>query len=197
MKIDHAFRIRRSLAVSAASLLAGLAACAVSAEPEPSPAPVAQVPHAPAGRAHPVYAPVAAAGRGAPYGTPPSSAFDFQRKSPIEFLEFLAVLEGEASATAFRPTVFAVHGIHVGWIRAEDLPALYAALDDERPCVSVVGTQSSVLRGVSTVGREAAFLIDGYHSEVELTGYGGYPPAIHSGFATPAAALMQNRTSTR
>ena len=196
MKTDSLIDSGKIRFLAAATTVWMLGACETSAPPaavKPGPSATAT----PAARKHPVYEPVAVAFRGAPIPTPPESPFDFQRNSPAEFLEFLAKPPRAHVDADFRSSSFAVTGIHVGWIRSEDLPALHEALDDARPCMSVVGMHSSILPGESTVGREAAFLIDGYYSEVDRTAYGGYPPAIHSGFATPAATLRQKRSSTK
>lgn len=143
----------------------------------------------PGDRAHAVFAPRAASDR-----APASEAaepFDFQRGAPAEFLELLATRG--AGPTSGRFHCFTMEAVHSGWIRPGDLPALYRALDDARPCPAVVLVTSSIVPAGSTVSREAAFLIDGYWSDVRQSGYGGYPPAIHSGFATPADELKRTR----
>jgi hypothetical protein len=60
------------------------------------------------------------------------------------------------------------------WVRMWDLPFLISKAQDQTPCRSVVSTYSSFRpRGVSTVGREAKFLILGIKACA-------YPPALSS-----------------
>jgi hypothetical protein len=60
------------------------------------------------------------------------------------------------------------------WLRMRDLPFLIAKAEEQTPCRGVVSTYSSFLpRGVSTVGREAKFLILGVRACA-------YPPALSS-----------------
>ena len=99
--------------------------------------------------------------------------FDWQHRTPLEFLDVLrqrAVLQ-TAHVT---PAWYTVHGTHRGWIVEGDIPKLLELVDSTEPCAAVVSSGSSVLpTKLSTVGREAMFLIDGYRS-------GAYPPAIAS-----------------
>lgn len=104
-------------------------------------------------------------------------AFDFQTKGPSEFLEFLSFYP--TTARDFRS--YTVWGTHRGWIRQSDVPALIEQLDSTKPCAPVHKAISSFLgTTLSTVGREAAFLLEGFRSEVENTGYRGYPPSLNS-----------------
>ena len=137
-------------------------------------------------RAHPVYPSVA-------YdpGTEPlapvdviDGPFDFQAAGPLEFLEYLrsaAPGKGpETNAAAFGGGL-TVWGTHRGWIVEEDLPKLIAQLDSREPCLAVAKAISSFRSFEnSTVGREAAFLIEGFRAEQDRSGYAGYPPALNS-----------------
>ena len=109
-------------------------------------------------------------------GTEP---FDFQERSPVLFLAFLESeferrSEDDSSGSSGR--FFTVRETHRGWIQASDLLQLAELLDSEAPCLSVVRENSSLIpfEG-STIGIEAAALIEGYQAEAELTGYGGWP----------------------
>lgn len=62
---------------------------------------------------------------------------------------------------------------HRGFVRSEHIPALIALLDSEEPCASVTLASSSTLLFDSTVGIEAAYLIEGYRA-------GEYPPDLNS-----------------
>jgi len=65
---------------------------------------------------------------------------------------------------------------HIGWIHEEDIPELIALLNSNEPCAQVISIFSSyVPEGIpqSTIGREAAFLIDGFRK-------GRYPPDLDS-----------------
>jgi hypothetical protein len=93
--------------------------------------------------------------------------FDFSQRGPLEFLSFL---EREASARSF----YTIDEPLRGWIRREHLPRLMVLIDSTRPCAGVVLSISSYLPLASTVGNEAAFLIEGFRQ-------GRYPPSLHSG----------------
>jgi len=60
-----------------------------------------------------------------------------------------------------------------GWIEREHIPALIALLDSTELCTAVVDARSSFLPDSSTVGDEAAMLIDGYRD-------GYYPSRLHA-----------------
>lgn len=62
-----------------------------------------------------------------------------------------------------------------GWVERGDVEALLPLLHDDSPCVAVVSAYSSSLpaRNSSTVGREAAFLIEAHRSGV-------FPPCLVS-----------------
>ena len=130
-------------------------------------------------RAHPVYQSMAVdhGGETPQLTPPPNDGFDFQTLGPQEFLEHLT-LEREISGEFIG---FTVTGTHRGWIRESDVPGLMDQLDSTQPCQSVNKAISSFLgMSNSTTGREAAFLIEGFRSEIERTGYGGYPPELES-----------------
>jgi hypothetical protein len=124
----------------------------------------------------------------------PEDDFDFQFLSPFDFLDHLQDTYAEAregmspeeiERNAF---VYTVHGTHRGWIREDDLARLVALFDDDTPCLAVQKSINSRLPfgrgGVSTLGREAAFLVQGYRAErdpkVTSPHYRGYPPALDS-----------------
>jgi len=119
--------------------------------------------HAPQGtRAHAVYGSfgqVLPAGEATSHG----DKFDWQNLGPREFLDQLRSTSG-----------YTVQGIHRGWVRLSDLPALVALLDSTEPCGSVALSWSSYADPhPSTLGVEAAFLIEGYRR-------GEYPPGLNS-----------------
>ena len=90
--------------------------------------------------------------------------FDFQRHGPVAFLTFLR--------TATTP--FSVTGLHKGWLRPSDVPALLDLVSSVEPCAMVVmGSASYVPLERSTVGQEAIFLLDGLRT-------GTFPPTLHS-----------------
>ena len=103
--------------------------------------------------------------------------FNFQTKGPLEFLEFLSC---DSPASGDSPGCM-VLGTHRGWIVESDIPELIQRLDSTEPCLPVLKAICSFLTTeLSTIGREAAFLIEGFRSDVEKTGYGGYPPSVNS-----------------
>lgn len=90
--------------------------------------------------------------------------FDWAHGSPSAFLEMLQKAG----------SIYPVTGIHHDWIRDDDIEALMNLLDSPTPCAHVVQTSSSHLpSGNSTVGHEAAYLLEGYRHHY-------YPPALSS-----------------
>lgn len=122
-------------------------------------------------------------------GDPPEEGFDWQHEGPLEFLAFLrqgyvtSPVHWVDSATppnvALETTVW---GIHHGWLRPEDVPALLERLDDDTPCLGVRMARCSFISfgQHSSIGREAAFLIEGLRTEEDRTSYRGYPPMLRS-----------------
>ena len=106
----------------------------------------------------------------APCDDSPLGRFDWQVKSPVEFL----VSEQEHGIRAgLSGGVFSVAGRHEGWIREEDIPALFALLDSQTPCASVNRSISSYIELGSTVGHEAGVLIMAFRE-------GSYPFFLNS-----------------
>jgi hypothetical protein len=90
--------------------------------------------------------------------------FDWHKSSPTEFLGLL-----EKSGD-----IYTVLGLHHDWVEASDVDALVGRLDSKTPCAYVVSAASSKLpHGRSTVGREAAYLLEGYRLHY-------YPPQLSS-----------------
>ncbi len=90
--------------------------------------------------------------------------FDWQNRSPAEFLSLLEKSGG----------IYTVLGWHHDWVRACDIGQLVGLLDSKTPCAYVVSAASSKLpHGRSTVGREAAYLLEGYRLH-------HYPPQLSS-----------------
>lgn len=58
-----------------------------------------------------------------------------------------------------------------GWVKEEHLPTLIELLDSPTECLPVVHEKSSTLPSRSTIGQEAAFLVQGFRA-------GRYPPAL-------------------
>lgn len=92
------------------------------------------------------------------------SDFNFAEKDPIQLIEFLKNRN---------QGLFTVAAPVPRWVEQKHLPILVQMLDSEEPCMAVALAASSTIRASSTVGDEAAFLIDGYRS-------GHYPPALSS-----------------
>jgi len=105
--------------------------------------------------------------------------FDYERYSPLEFLEYLKL--GRQEAKGPFTSCMTVWSCPDSWIRREHLAPLADLLDSDEPCAAVVSAISSTLPwGGSTVGREAAFLMAGFRQ-------GRYPPGLHSGTVNIAA----------
>jgi hypothetical protein len=102
---------------------------------------------------------------GVHYPDPDSVGDDFAwtKDTPVAFLRHL---RGKETYTVARP--------HRDWVKPEHLADLFALLGSADRCASVHGTWSSVLiPGTSTIGNEAAFIIEGFQKGV-------YPPWPHS-----------------
>jgi hypothetical protein len=90
--------------------------------------------------------------------------FDWDNHGALDFLEFL---RGESG-------FYTVWGIHPAWVKEDDLPELMELLDSTEPCANVKSALSSYIDvESSTVGNEAAYLIEGYRT-------GRYPPRLNS-----------------
>ena len=130
-------------------------------------------------REHVVYASKAWDSQPEPLAELETEQFDFQVRGPVEFLAFLESefeRRSEDDSSVSSGLFFTVHGTHRGWIQASDLPQLAELLDSDTPCLAVVKATSSFLPSDgSTIGIEAAALIEGFQAEAELTGYGGWP----------------------
>ncbi len=91
---------------------------------------------------------------------PIRDAFNWQRQGPIDLLEELKVTENW----------FTISGTHYDWLRDSDVRTLFHLVTSDESCAYTVDVASSHLpSGRSTVGNEAAFLLEGY-----IFGY--YPP---------------------
>jgi hypothetical protein len=98
---------------------------------------------------------------------------DFCNQDPVRFLEMLKVMNVSQSQC---PT-FTVMMPCSNWPRKEHIPALIELLDSNEPCANVNAAISSIYDcKPSTIGKEAAYLIEGYRE-------GRYPPGLNSGRA--------------
>lgn len=85
-------------------------------------------------------------------------------KTPLEFLEDLC--KRDSGRYSLQEAV-------TGWVKESDVRQLIELVDSNKPCASVALTASSYIRLDSTMGDEAAFLIEGFRK-------GSYPPALNS-----------------
>jgi len=114
----------------------------------------------------------------------PDVWFDFQTRSPLEYLDSLAL--GEATPSTIDPwrTSHTFRAIHVGWVRKSDLPLLLDRITDDTPAFSLMLASCSMFPNTTmTLGDHAAYLIQGYRAELLGSGYGGYPPSLSTDFA--------------
>ena len=100
-----------------------------------------------------------------------ASAFDLRSTDPSKLVDLL--VNGN-----FRGAVLTFDEPIGNWVQEKDLPKLMLLLDSPVPCSPVALVQSSFLPGVSSLGDQAAFLIQGFRARV-------YPPALHSGDIGP------------
>ncbi len=89
---------------------------------------------------------------------------DWESGGPIKFITYLKTTN---------ISDYLVYGTSSDWIKDKDIPELMKLIDSEEPCAGVQMVISSYLAGRSTVGNEAAFLIEGFIK-------GSYPPALDS-----------------
>jgi hypothetical protein len=88
-----------------------------------------------------------------------------ESRSPMAFLDEVCSL---------RAGVYVVEDSVRGWVQPSDVSELMELIDSDRPCSSVALVVSSRLRWEgSTMGDEAAFLIEGFRQ-------GTYPPGLTS-----------------
>jgi hypothetical protein len=91
--------------------------------------------------------------------------FDYTVHGPLDLLDLLRTWETDNWTSPILP---------FGWVKESDLPALVALLDSTEPCANVQSMLSSCIdRTRSTVGNEAAYLIEGYRKD-------RYPPRLNS-----------------
>lgn len=91
--------------------------------------------------------------------------FDYLHQGPLDLLGLLQRWEKNSWTSPFMP---------FGWVKESDLPALVELLDSSDPCANVQSMLSSYIDICrSTVGNEAAFLIEGYRKD-------RYPPRLNS-----------------
>jgi len=94
-----------------------------------------------------------------------SRGIDPETQGPLDLLELLKTWESADWLAPHFP---------FGWVKETDLPSLVALLDSTEPCANVRSMVSSVIiRERSTVGNEAAYLIEGFRKD-------RYPPGLVS-----------------
>jgi hypothetical protein len=94
------------------------------------------------------------------------AAFDLKGSDPSKLLDLL--VKGN-----YPGAVLTVDDYVENWVQEKDLQKLILMLDSPVPCAPVVHAKSSFWPGVSTIGDQAAFLIQGFRAGI-------YPPALHS-----------------
>jgi hypothetical protein len=113
--------------------------------------------------------------------------FDWENKGPIDLLELLKQKDNvpwyrtinSVTFSSFSPRSFTFWQYTVvqapkNWISVDDIPQLIKLLNSKTPCASVAMTISSYYSDkASTIGHEAAFLIEGFRK-------GRYPSELNS-----------------
>jgi hypothetical protein len=91
--------------------------------------------------------------------------FDIYTQGPLEWLEVLKRCERNSVGSPLFP---------FGWVKESDLPVLMELIDSTEPCANVKHLASSSMdSSPSTVGNEAAFLVEGFRQDQ-------YPPRLNS-----------------
>jgi hypothetical protein len=90
-----------------------------------------------------------------------ATEFDWAKKGPVEFIAYLIRQEDRGVKNV------SVSDAPKGWIARRHLDVLIALMDSDEPCASVGSHRSSRLPTsadwtVSTIGHEAAYLIESY-----------------------------------
>ena len=164
--------------------IAGTLGCASNAPEKETLEPIPSMLDTEISRSHWTYPPMSAHAQAAPNPKPEDTWFDFQNRSPLEFLEFCARM-GEKPKVPNNPwaSMLVFKEIHRGWVQKSDLPALFARIDDERPGPTwMLETCSMIPYEPRTVGDHALALISAYHAEQVQAGYGGFPSSLSSDF---------------
>ena len=115
------------------------------------------------------------------YSVVSTQEVDWGSKRPIELIEELK---------QHPKSIYTIWFVPKEWILEQDLPGLITLLDSETPCASTVSADSSTLPPPgSTVGHEAAFLIQGFRE-------GRYPAELNSSRFTPDKTEIRNWWNT-
>ncbi len=110
---------------------------------------------------------------------------DAETMSPLAYLDELARIYRDRAAKDGDVYPVSLQCSRERWVHAEHIPALLDLLESREPTVPVVSTFSSRLDvGASTVGKQAAFLIDAFRE-------GTYPPDLNSPLDDPDVAAYR------
>ena len=100
-----------------------------------------------------------------------SDGFDWEKSGSMDLLGVLKDKGDESCPT------YVIHGVSDAWVKESDVSSLISLLASDEPCANVCRAISSFMDcNTSTVGREAAFIIEGFRR-------GEYPPDLNSGRA--------------
>ena len=110
--------------------------------------------------------------------------FDWQQKSPSDFLD---VLRSQAKQPELVGTFAGVDAAHDGWVKEEHLPALVALVDSKERCAHIATPMAQKLPETrSFVGQEALVMIQAFRE-------GTYPPrglTTSEGFYSRKAEIL-------
>jgi hypothetical protein len=110
--------------------------------------------------------------------------FDWQRKTPADFLD---VLRRHAKLPDLLQTYAGVDAAHAGWVKEEHLPGLVALLSSKEKCAHIATPEARKLpEGRSFVGQEALVMIQAFRD-------GTYPPpglTTSEGFYSRKAEIL-------
>ena len=100
-------------------------------------------------------------------GVDDARTFDWQKKSPADFLD---LLRAHAKLPEYVGTFAAVEVPHAGWVKEADLPGLVALVDSKERCAHIATPHAESLPNTrSFVGQEALVMIQAFRE-------GTYPP---------------------
>ena len=117
-------------------------------------------------------------------GIDEARTFDWQHKSPADFLD---VLRAQAKLPEYLGTFASVEASHPGWVKEAHLSALVALIDSKERCAHIATPAAEKLPDVrSFVGQEALVMIQAFRD-------GTYPPrglTTSEGFYSRKAEIL-------
>ena len=127
----------------------------------------------------------AMASPGGAAGNDDARMFDWQQKTPADFLD---VLRDQAKLPEYIGTFASIEASHDGWVKEAHLPGLVALVDSKERCAHIATARAESLPATrSFVGQEALVMIQAFRD-------GTYPPrglTTSEGFYKRKAEILE------